>query len=206
MTKIGISTSAGINDFRGPSGVWTAQARGLAVPRQTVRNPEPTLTHMALVELMRNNYLKFLISQNCDGLHLKSGIPTNRIAELHGNCNCEACAKCGKVYYRQEPIRSYEDRTWLTGNLCTKPYCYGFLRCTTVAFSQTIPDICLNKAIEQSNMCDLNLCLGTSMRVAPACNLPIINIESGLKKMVIVSMCLLFKIFIILYTTLFFCI
>jgi NAD-dependent SIR2 family protein deacetylase len=90
MNVTGISTSAGINDFRGPTGVWTARARGFAPSAQTVRNPEPTLTHVAFVELMKNDYLKFLISQNCDGLHLKSGRPTNKIAELHGNSNCEA--------------------------------------------------------------------------------------------------------------------
>ncbi|CAF3927769.1 unnamed protein product [Rotaria sordida] len=108
-TGAGISTAAGINDFRGPTGVWTARAKGVAPPPRTVLNPEPTLTHMAFVELMKNDYLKFLVSQNCDGLHLKSGIPTNKIAELHGNSNCEACAKCGKVYYRQTRVKSLDD-------------------------------------------------------------------------------------------------
>ncbi|CAF1409385.1 unnamed protein product [Adineta steineri] len=100
-----MSTSASINDFRGPSGVWTARARGIVLPSRTVPNPEPTLTHMAHVELMRKNYLKFLISQNCDGLHLKSGILPNKIAELHGNSNCEACAKCRKICYRHYIIK-----------------------------------------------------------------------------------------------------
>ena len=142
---------------------------------------------MALVELMRNNYLKFLVSQNCDGLHLKSGIATNKIAELHGNSNCEACAKCGKVYYRQEHVRQYQHRTWLTGNLCTVLNCRGRLRCTTVAFTQSMPDICLDRAIKESEMCDLSLCMGTSMRVSPACELPSMKLKSGRKKMVIVS-------------------
>ncbi|CAF3758687.1 unnamed protein product [Rotaria sordida] len=188
MNKTGISTSAGINDFRGPTGVWTARARGIASPPQTVRNPEPTLTHMAFVELMRNNYLKFLVSQNCDGLHLKSGISTNKIAELHGNSNCEACAKCGKVYYRQGHVHNYEHKTWLTGNSCTTPNCNGRLRCTTVAFTQSMPDVCLDRAIKESQMCDLSLCMGTSMRVAPACELPAMNLNSGQKRMVIVNL------------------
>ena len=186
-TGAGISTSAGINDFRGPNGVWTAKARGVAAPAQTVVNPEPTLTHMAYVELMKRNYLKFLVSQNCDGLHLKSGIATDKIAELHGNSNCEACAKCGKIYYRKERVRGYEHRTWLTGYFCTVPDCNGRLRCTTVAFSQSMPDICLNRAMEESQRCDLSLCMGTSMRVAPACNLPSMNVGKAWKKMVIVS-------------------
>lgn len=186
-TGAGISTSAGINDFRGPNGVWTARARGVSPARTSVRNPVPTLTHMAYVELMRTNYLKFLVSQNCDGLHLKSGISTDKIAELHGNSNCEACAKCGKVYYRQEKNHEYERRTRLTGRYCTTPNCEGRLRCTTVAFSQEMPDICLNKATEESKKCDLSLCMGTSMRVTPACELPAMKCKSRKKKMVIVS-------------------
>ncbi|UJR11436.1 hypothetical protein I4U23_015616 [Adineta vaga] len=186
-TGAGISTSAGINDFRGPSGVWTARARGIVLPPPTVRNPEPTLTHMAYVELMKQNYLKFLVSQNCDGLHLKSGISPSKIAELHGNGNCEACAKCGKVYYRQKHVNQYEHGTWLTGNTCTVPNCYGRLRCTTVAFTQSMPDICLNKAMQNSQICDLSLCMGTSMRVSPACTLPCMNLQAG-QKMVIVNL------------------
>ena len=186
MNITGISTSAGISDFRGPTGVWTARARGNAPPPQTVRNPEPTLTHMAYVELMRQGFLKFLVSQNCDGLHLKSGIPTNRIAELHGNSNCEGCAKCGQVYYRRGHVNQYEHKTWLTGNMCTIPGCNGRLRCTTVAFTQSMPDVCLDRAVKKSKICDLSLCMGTSMRVSPACKLPCMNLKGG-QKMVIVS-------------------
>lgn len=188
MNITGISTSAGINDFRGPTGVWTARAQGITPPPRTVQNPEPTLTHMSFVELMRNGYLKFLVSQNCDGLHLKSGIPTDKIAELHGNSNCEACAKCGKVYYRQIRVKGYDPKSRLTGNHCTALNCDGRLRCTTVAFSQSMPDICLNRATKESDMCDLSLCMGTSMRVSPACELPSMNLKSG-QKMVIVSEC-----------------
>jgi NAD-dependent SIR2 family protein deacetylase len=148
---------------------------------------------MAFVELMSNDYLKLLVSQNCDGLHLKSGIATDKIAELHGNCNCEACAKCGTVYYRQTRVKEYEHKTWLTGNRCTAPDCDGRLRCTTVAFTQSMPDVCLAKATKESKMCDLSLCMGTSMRVSPACELPAMKLKSGQKKMVIVSELLAFR-------------
>ncbi|CAF1627659.1 unnamed protein product, partial [Didymodactylos carnosus] len=182
-TGAGISTSAGINDFRGPSGVWTAKAKGL-VPVASKQNPEPTITHMSLVQLMRNGYLKFLVSQNCDGLHLKSGIPVDKIAELHGNSMVEACAKCGKVYYKGKRVQHSRNKTRLTGNMCNSE-CGGSLRCTTVAFSQSMPDVCFDIAEKQSKMSDLSLCMGTSMRVTPACELPTMGLKRR-GKMVIV--------------------
>jgi NAD-dependent SIR2 family protein deacetylase len=46
---------------------------------------EPNTGHMAIVELQKLHKLKFLISQNVDHLHLKSGIRLDMLAELHGN-------------------------------------------------------------------------------------------------------------------------
>ena len=76
FTGAGVSTSAGIPDFRGPEGAWTlrAQGRQLDFKATTTLQAIPTPTHMALVELQNRGFLKYLISQNCDGLHRRSGI------------------------------------------------------------------------------------------------------------------------------------
>ena len=68
-TGAGISTSAGIPDFRGPSGIWTLHAKGLKENRKS-HVEMPTLTHMAIKKLIDSNIVKYLVSQNVDGLHI----------------------------------------------------------------------------------------------------------------------------------------
>jgi NAD-dependent SIR2 family protein deacetylase len=60
----------------------------------------PTPTHMALKALHERGLLQLHVSQNTDGLSLKSGFPSEALAELHGNSNLEICKKCGARYLR----------------------------------------------------------------------------------------------------------
>ena len=60
---------------------------------------------MALVELTERNHLKYIVSQNVDGLHRKSGIPAANISELHGNTNIEMCESCNREYFRDHRVR-----------------------------------------------------------------------------------------------------
>lgn len=56
--------------------MWTLQAQGRehALKSGDTLEAIPTATHMALVELLNRGVLKYLVSQNCDGLHRKSGV------------------------------------------------------------------------------------------------------------------------------------
>ncbi|KAI5865144.1 NAD-dependent deacetylase sirtuin-7 [Durotheca rogersii] len=141
FTGAGISTSAGIPDFRGPEGVWTlrAQGRRRADAVDTLQ-AVPTLTHMALVELQNRGMLKYLISQNCDGLHRRSGILPDKISELHGNNNREQCRDCGKEYIRDfRAVATYEKTVHdhRTGRKCAR--CGGTLVDSIVNFGEALP-------------------------------------------------------------------
>ncbi|XP_058514093.1 NAD-dependent protein deacylase sirtuin-6 isoform X2 [Ochotona princeps] len=159
-TGAGISTASGIPDFRGPQGVWTMEERGLAPKFDTTfESAKPTQTHMALVQLERVGLLRFLVSQNVDGLHVRSGFPRDKLAELHGNMFVEECTKCKT----------------------------GELRDTILDWEDSLPDRDLALADEASRNADLSITLGTSLQIKPSGNLPLATKRHG-GRLVIVNL------------------
>lgn len=100
-TGAGLSTSANIPDFRGPNGVWTNRDRGLKAPKCIpMEEAVPTFSHRALTALYQERICDLVVSQNVDGLHLRSGLNAAGLAELHGNCFLEQCVTCQTSYLR----------------------------------------------------------------------------------------------------------
>uniref|UniRef100_A0A3B1J7Y4 NAD-dependent protein deacylase sirtuin-6 n=1 Tax=Astyanax mexicanus TaxID=7994 RepID=A0A3B1J7Y4_ASTMX len=161
----GISTSAGIPDFRGPKGVWTMEEKG-EMPHfdTTFEDAKPSLTHLALLQLQRAGYLKYLISQNVDGLHVRSGFPRDRLSELHGNMFVEECEKCGKQYVRDTVIG-------VMGLKPTGRYC----------------EVTRSRGLRACRRADLALTLGTSLQIKPSGDLPLLTKRTG-GKVVIVNL------------------
>ncbi|KAF6832527.1 silent information regulator family protein [Colletotrichum musicola] len=174
FTGAGISTSAGIPDFRGPDGVWTLRAQGRNVSKATnTMQAIPTLTHMALVALQDRGLLKYLISQNCDGLHRKSGILPDKISELHGNSTREYCKDCNKEYIRDfRAVAKYEKtvRDHRTGRKCV--VCGGVLLDSIINFGESLWEEPLQLARDNAKAADLCLALGSSLTVTPANEIP----------------------------------
>jgi len=198
FTGAGISTAAGISDYRsgvntvlkvGP-GVWEKKKHGITQTvkkkdaKQLMQKAFPTITHLALAQLMQENYLKFVISQNVDGLHLKSGIPADKIAELHGNTNLEICSKCSKIYFRDYKVRNnVKVHDHKTQRKCFD--CNGGLIDTIINFNENLRDEVINEAWAQAQKADLMLCLGSSLSITPAADMPAETIDNGGKVVVV---------------------
>ncbi|MCL7046861.1 hypothetical protein MKW94_029903 [Papaver nudicaule] len=187
FTGAGISTSCGIPDFRGPKGVWTLQRDGKSIPEASLPfdRATPSFTHMALVELEKAGILKFLISQNVDSLHLRSGIPRDKLSELHGNSFRELCPSCGVEYVRDFEVETIGMKE--TSRRCVDEICKARLKDTVLDWDDALPPKEMNLADKHCRMADVVLCLGTSLQVTPACNLPLRCIRGG-GKVVIVNL------------------
>src|SRR5215211_5215868 len=187
FTGAGISTDSGIPDFRGPNGVWTRRDAGLPVPRWRVPpgRVEPNTSHLSLVELQRLGKLRFLITQNTDNLHRRSGIRPELLAELHGNGQMMRCLGCDRLYTRQEV--GWDTLRWGPGYRTQRPVpgqpvcaeCGGRLISSVVNFEDPMPQGELALAEEHARRCDLMLALGSSLMVQPAASLVGQALRSG---------------------------
>ncbi len=172
FTGAGISTESGLRDFRGPDGVWTRRDRGLDTPKQDFSKAQPNAGHYAIKELEDMGKLDFLISQNVDNLHLKSGIDPDNIAELHGNLTRVRCSICGFVMDRMEG-------EWEC------PICKGKLVSTVVDFGMELPKKDLDAAYEHAGDADLFIVAGSSLVVHPAADIPRAALQNGAKLVII---------------------
>ncbi|XP_024160627.1 NAD-dependent protein deacetylase SRT1 isoform X2 [Rosa chinensis] len=145
----------------------------------------PSLTHMALVALERAGILKFVISQNVDGLHLRSGISRKKLAELHGNSFMEVCPSCGIEYMRDFEVETIGLKE--TSRRCSDKKCGARLKDTVLDWEDALPSKEMNQAEKHCRMADVVLCLGTSLQITPACNLPLRSLRGG-GKIVIVNL------------------
>jgi mono-ADP-ribosyltransferase sirtuin 6 len=166
-TGAGISTSAGIPDFRGPNGVWTRQNMGLPIEDPLsvgFEEARPTFSHRAIVELFKNGFVQHIVTQNVDGLHIKSGLPRDKVSEVHGTAFAEYCVKCQKEYRTEKEVPTIGLKP--TGSKC--PDCGKSLIDRLCDWDSPLPEDEVDTAIQNHRIADLVICLGTSLRIRPA--------------------------------------
>lgn len=75
----------------------------------------------------------------------------------------------------------------LTGRKCDNPRCGGDLYDSVINFGENLKEEVLNGGWEDGTNADLMLSLGSSLRVTPACDIPVEMVENG-GKLVIVNL------------------
>lgn len=134
----------------------------------------PTFAHRAIQALIKAELVHFVVSQNIDGLFLKSGISRAHLAELHGNYFLDQCSHCHRRFVRTRPSPTMGCKP--TGDPCprrTPRPCRGVLTDTILDWEQSLPENELILSEKQSQHADLAICLGTTLQIEPAGSLPL---------------------------------
>ncbi|XP_064484920.1 NAD-dependent protein deacetylase sirtuin-2-like [Ornithodoros turicata] len=187
MIGAGISTAAGIPDFRSPSsGIYSKLGKyNLPSPESIFeinyfrRNPapffalakqllpqdlKPTLSHFFLRLLHEKGLLLRLYTQNIDSLERMAGVPAEKLVEAHGTFHTSHCLdpECNTEYSLQ----------WLREKIATEavpvcPHCNTPVKPDIVFFGERLPERFFQLADEDFAKCDLLLIIGTSLQVQP---------------------------------------
>jgi len=178
VTGAGISTEAGIPDFRGKEGIYTKLGEDKVtsiINIQTFRkDPQlfysfyrkyftlpkvpPSKVHKILAQMEETGRIKAIVTQNVDGLHQKAG--SQRVIAVHGTRSKYICTdqRCQKVY-NADYVSEYPQ----TVPLCSE--CGSILKPDVVLFGEPIKQfIDAENAIMNASVL---LVIGTSLAVYP---------------------------------------
>lgn len=174
LTGAGASVASGLRPYRGPGGVWeeervadvgtaTAFARDPAAcaaywgrMARAIAVAAPNAGHIAIAEL-ESKARVVVATQNVDGLHQRAG--STDVLELHGSARrwrCSGCTECG-----DQLLKDF-----------ARCQCGGWQRPDVVAFEEALPSAPLCRARQLAAACDYFVCVGTSLLVRPAADIP----------------------------------
>lgn len=160
--------------------MWTLEQKGVK-PKFDIdfQAAIPSKTHRALKLLMDRGFIQFIVSQNIDGLHMRSGLNRQNIAELHGNFFVSECPKCKNKYIRSSPVPTVGLKP--TGENCKNILrrCRGRLVDTILDWEGSLPEDDLELSVMHSTLADLNIGLGSSFQIMPSGKLPLSNAKYG---------------------------
>lgn len=197
----GISTEAGIPDFRSEGGLWEnaelmklMSASGFRLDpagfyraalqlMPNLHRAQPTIAHRFLAKLERQGKLAAVITQNIDGLHQAAGSQT--VHEIHGSFRTGHCLEC-RAQVAMAPF--YERLANANENEIAAPHCgncEGLIKPDVVLFGDLLPSKVWEAAVALVARCDLLLVLGSSLVVYPAAEVPQIALSAGAKLMIV---------------------
>lgn len=193
MAGAGISTSAGIPDFRSPeTGLYhNLEKYDLPNPQAIftldyfMDNPEPfcmlarelwpgifkpTPCHYFIKMLDEKGLLKRHYTQNIDTLESVAGLEDEKLVEAHGSFKLGHCLECNAEYtqdWMKERILGKEMKI----PKCERDGCEGTVKPDIVFFGETLPNRYIQCVSQDFKRCDLLIIMGTSLTVQPFASL-----------------------------------
>lgn len=189
MAGAGISTAAGIPDFRSPvSGLYHNLLKYNLPHPQAIfeldffeENPKPffelakelypgcfkpTLSHYFIRLLHEKGLLLRHYTQNIDTLERVAGVPDDKLVEAHGTFHIGHCLRCGDEY-TQDWMRDkiFKDEI----PICES--CPGVVKPDIIFFGENLPTLFHDRIVEDFPKCDLLVILGSSLVVQPFASL-----------------------------------
>lgn len=178
VTGAGISTEAGIPDFRGENGIYRTlgedRVMGILNINFFKKNPhtfydfyrkylmfppvEPGLAHHVLAEMEKRGFIKAIVTQNIDNLHQRAG--SKQVIPVHGTADRYICTGVGCYKaYDTEYVNS------LSGVVPTCVVCGSILKPDVVLFGEPIQNY--NYAREIILGANVLVIIGSSLTVYP---------------------------------------
>ena len=189
MVGAGISTSAGIPDFRSNTGLFKQlqDKYKLSSPEEFflkttfLKNPmyfyeftklfdlsqvNPTISHKFMNFFVSKNIVKYIFTQNIDGLEIKAKIPDEKLVFAHGNFYTGHCAKCDCTIDINKINEGVQK-----GEVYYCPKCQGPCKPNVVFYGENLPQRFFEK-LEDCKDVDLIIIMGTSLKVQPFASIP----------------------------------
>jgi NAD-dependent histone deacetylase SIR2 len=186
LTGAGISTSAGIPDFRSNTGLFKVlqEKYNLSSPEEffhieTFRNnPEyfyewsketdltkydPTPTHWFMSFLEKKGLLNIIYTQNIDALELKAKVSREKMVFAHGYISAAHCSKCKT----EKDLQLFTDNVKAGKVLyCNNNGCMAPVKPVVVLYGENLPSE-VNEHFHILADSDLVFIMGTSLKVMP---------------------------------------
>jgi NAD-dependent deacetylase len=178
VTGAGISTEAGIPDFRGEKGIYRKLGEAKVMSLLNIdafwkktrefydfyRNyfimpkVKPSRAHILLAEMEKKGMIRGIITQNIDNLHQSAG--SKRVVAVHGNAESFICTKIGcSTMVDGDYVRGYSD-------IVPKcPQCGSILKPDVVLFGEPIQNH--RRARDTIMSAQVLVVIGSSLTVYP---------------------------------------
>ncbi|CAK7566345.1 MAG: Sir2 histone deacetylase Hst2 [Sporothrix epigloea] len=194
LTGAGISTAAGIPDFRSPGTGLYANLQRLNLPYAEAvfsidffrENPRPffilakelypgqfhpTVCHAFLALMSDKGLLRMVFTQNIDCLERAAGVPEDHIVEAHGSFATQRCINLNcQTPFPDKDMREHVRDARVPR--CTQPGCGALVKPDIVFFGESLPSRFHELGRLPATDADLILVLGTSLTVYPFAGLP----------------------------------